>query len=36
MMWEPAYRQAFLDILAKYPGVITMTLGAHTQSLLWK
>jgi len=29
MMWVPAYQQAFLEILAKYPGVITMTLGAH-------
>jgi hypothetical protein len=30
MMWEPNYQAAFMQILAKYPGVITMTLGGHT------
>ena len=30
MMWMPAYQESFLQILAKYPGVITLTLAAHT------
>jgi hypothetical protein len=30
MMWVPNYQTAFLQILAKYPGVIALTLGAHT------
>ena len=30
MQWEPAYQASFLQILSKYPGVISMTLGAHT------
>ncbi len=30
MMWVPAYQESFLQILAKYPGVITLTLAAHT------
>jgi 3',5'-cyclic AMP phosphodiesterase CpdA len=30
MQWEPAYQSSFLQILSKYPGVISMTLGAHT------
>lgn len=30
MMWVPEYQDAFLRILAKYPGVVTMTLAAHT------
>jgi sphingomyelin phosphodiesterase acid-like 3 len=30
MMWVPAYQESFLEILAKYPGVITFTLAAHT------
>jgi hypothetical protein len=30
MMWMPDYQQEFLRILAKFPGVITMTLAAHT------
>lgn len=30
MMWVPAYQDSFLQILAKYPGVITLTLAAHT------
>jgi hypothetical protein len=30
MMMYPSYQASFLQILAKYPGVITMTLGAHT------
>jgi sphingomyelin phosphodiesterase acid-like 3 len=30
MMWETAYQVTFLKILAKYPGVITLTLAGHT------
>ena len=30
MMWMPAYQESFLQILAKYPGVITLSLGGHT------
>jgi len=30
MMMYQSYQTSFLQILAKYPGVITMTLGAHT------
>jgi hypothetical protein len=30
MMWVPAYQESFLQILAKYPGLITLTLAAHT------
>lgn len=30
MMWMPEYQAHFLTILSKYPGVITLTLGAHT------
>lgn len=30
MMMYQSYQTNFLQILAKYPGVITMTLGAHT------
>ena len=30
MMWVPAYQESFLQILAKYPGVVTFTLAAHT------
>jgi hypothetical protein len=30
MMMYQSYQASFLQILAKYPGVITMTLGAHT------
>ncbi len=30
MMMYPSYQASFLQILAKYPGLITMTLGAHT------
>jgi sphingomyelin phosphodiesterase acid-like 3 len=30
MMWVPAYQDSFLQILAKYPGMITLTLGGHT------
>ena len=30
MMWVPAYQESFLQILAKYPGVISLTLGGHT------
>ena len=30
MMWVSDYQREFLRILAKYPGVISMTLGAHT------
>jgi sphingomyelin phosphodiesterase acid-like 3 len=30
MMMYPGYQANFLQILAKYPGLITMTLGAHT------
>lgn len=30
MMWGSAYQESFLQILAKYPGVITFTLAGHT------
>lgn len=30
MMMYQSYQASFLQILAKYPGLITMTLGAHT------
>jgi hypothetical protein len=30
MMWDPAYQTTFLQIVAKYPGLIAMTLAAHT------
>lgn len=30
MMWWPAYQASFLAILAKYPGVISLTLAGHT------
>lgn len=30
MMWVPAYQDSFLQILGKYPGVITLCIGAHT------
>ena len=30
MMMYPSYQTTFLQILAKYPGVITLILGAHT------
>jgi sphingomyelin phosphodiesterase acid-like 3 len=30
MMWVPAYQASFLQILAKYPGMITLCIGAHT------
>lgn len=30
MMWEPNYQAAFMQVLAKYPGVIAMTLTGHT------
>ncbi len=30
MMWEPAYQTTFLQIVEKYPGLIAMTLAAHT------
>ncbi len=30
MLWNPDYQKRFLQILSKYPGVITMSLGAHT------
>jgi sphingomyelin phosphodiesterase acid-like 3 len=30
MMWVPAYQDSFLQILAKYPGMITFSMGAHT------
>ena len=30
MMWVPAYQESFLQIVAKYPGMITLTLGGHT------
>jgi sphingomyelin phosphodiesterase acid-like 3 len=30
MMWEPNYQDTFMQILAKYPGVITMSLAGHT------
>lgn len=30
MMWNQDYQTSFLQILSKYPGVITLTLAAHT------
>jgi sphingomyelin phosphodiesterase acid-like 3 len=30
MMWEPNYQSAFMQIIAKYPGLIAMTLAGHT------
>ena len=30
MMWEPGYQASFLTIISNYPGVITLTLAAHT------
>jgi sphingomyelin phosphodiesterase acid-like 3 len=30
MMWVPAYQESFLQILAKFPGVVTFTLAGHT------
>jgi sphingomyelin phosphodiesterase acid-like 3 len=30
MMWKPDYQTSFLQILAKYPGIITFTLAGHT------
>jgi sphingomyelin phosphodiesterase acid-like 3 len=30
MMWNPDYQASFLQILSKYPGIITFTLAGHT------
>ena len=30
MMWEPNYQASFMQILSKYPGLISMTLAGHT------
>lgn len=30
MMWDPGYQEKFLQILAKYPGLVTETFTAHT------
>ncbi|MEE9914081.1 MAG: metallophosphoesterase [Deltaproteobacteria bacterium] len=30
MMWQPDYQTSFLQILAKYPDIITFTLAGHT------
>jgi sphingomyelin phosphodiesterase acid-like 3 len=30
MMWRPAYQTRFLNILANYPGLISLTLAGHT------
>ena len=30
MMWWPAYQTRFLDMLANYPGLISLTLAGHT------
>ncbi|MBF0476024.1 MAG: hypothetical protein HQK59_09365 [Deltaproteobacteria bacterium] len=30
MMWKPAYQTGFLQIVAKYPGIISLTLAGHT------
>jgi sphingomyelin phosphodiesterase acid-like 3 len=30
MMWKPAYQTSFLQVLAKYPGIITLMLAGHT------
>ena len=29
-MWQPGLYESFMQVLAKYPGVVAMTLGAHT------
>ena len=30
MMWNPDYQEHFLQILSNYPGIVTLTLAAHT------
>jgi sphingomyelin phosphodiesterase acid-like 3 len=30
MIWDQGYQTSFLQTLAKYPGLVTLTLGAHT------
>jgi sphingomyelin phosphodiesterase acid-like 3 len=30
MMWQSGLYESFMQVLAKYPGVVAMTLGAHT------
>jgi len=30
MMWKPEYQASFLQILARYPGIISLTLAGHT------
>jgi hypothetical protein len=30
MMWWPAYQASFLAVLAKYPGIVSLTLAGHT------
>lgn len=30
MMWQPGLYESFMQVLAKYPGVVALTLGAHT------
>jgi sphingomyelin phosphodiesterase acid-like 3 len=30
MMWNQDYQTSFLQILSKYPGLIALTLAAHT------
>jgi sphingomyelin phosphodiesterase acid-like 3 len=30
MMWEPQYQASFLNTVANYPGIITLTFAAHT------
>jgi len=30
MMWVPAYQATFLQIISKYPGMITLIMAAHT------
>jgi hypothetical protein len=30
MMWEPQYQATFLQTVSNYPGLITLTLAAHT------
>jgi len=30
MMWVPAYQTSFLEIVAKYPGLISMLIAGHT------
>jgi sphingomyelin phosphodiesterase acid-like 3 len=32
MMWVQDYQTNFLELLAKYPGVVTLILGAHTHA----